>query len=439
MARQASTLAMIRSRRIRDRRHRRAIPPLRHPGTASERSAGRRIRDPCLAGRAPRSGARRGTRRRPSAPSLRRRRSTAAAVVKVAAKSSSVAPPLRRRFATPPPPPLRGVEDRPPPSRRSFPSSSRNGVQAQRRTTYPGSMPRRPRPAIRCATRHAPPTAGAVPSPAPLHGRGRRDGRRRILQRRAPPPSSFRDATSAPTAWGGGQAAAVGSATAAAVTAPPPSSSRNGVQAQRRTTYPGSMPRPPRPAIRCTTRHAPPTAGAVPPPAPLHGRSLRHRRRQILQRPPSVVASRRHLRPHCVGWRTDRRHRVRDRRGRHRPSASSSRNGVQAQRRTTYPGSMPRRPRPAIRCTTRPPSAGAVPSSAPLHGRGRRQGRRQILQRPSSPGEWGTQNARITASRINRLHEDSPALSTPPIPGSILRRGRRRTRAWAGRGGMDGS
>ncbi len=65
-------------------------PRLRHPGTTSERSEGRRIRDPCLAvhARDPvHDEARAAARRRP---------------------------PLRRRFATPPPPPLRGVEDRSP-------------------------------------------------------------------------------------------------------------------------------------------------------------------------------------------------------------------------------------------------------------------------------------------------------------------------------------
>ncbi len=340
-----------------------------NPGTASKRSAGRRIRDPCLAGRAPRSGARRGTRRRPPAPS------------------------------------------------------------------------------------------------ASLHGRGPRHRQRRILQRRAPPPSSLRDATSAPTSWGGGQAAAVGSATAAAVTAPRPrhpgtASKRS---AGRRIRDPCLAGRAPRSGARRGPRRRPPA-----PPAPLHGRGRRHRQRRILQRrPPSVVASRRHLRPHFVGWRTGSR-RVRDRRHPRAASVpSSSRNGVQAQRRTTYPGSMPRRPRPAIRCTTRPapPTVGAVArrrrstvaalvtvsasssSAPPSVVASRRHLRPHFVgwrtrgrpQRPSSPGESGAQNARVTASEINRLHEISAALSTPPAIGPILRRGRRRTRAWAGRGGMDGS
>jgi hypothetical protein len=72
---------------------------------------------------------------------------------------------------------------------RSPPSSSRNDVRAQRRTPYPGSMPRRLSPrsgAERGACRRRP---------------------CRIPRRRPPPPSSLRDATSAPTAWGGGQVA----------------------------------------------------------------------------------------------------------------------------------------------------------------------------------------------------------------------------------------
>ncbi len=65
-----------------------------------------------------------------------------------------------------------------------FSSSSRNGVQAQRRTPYPGSMPRRRSPrsgARRGAWRRSPP----LPLPHPPAS--------------SPPPSSLRDATSAPT------------------------------------------------------------------------------------------------------------------------------------------------------------------------------------------------------------------------------------------------
>ncbi len=200
-----------------------------NPGTASERSAGRRIRDPCLGGhpRDPAHDEARAAGRRRGRRILQRRR-----------------PPLRRRCATPPPPPLRGVEDSPPqapppilqphevgevPSearrrggpRRTSPRRWTVGTTdvARRSITLPridgpkiGAIvaptfviPERrpsaaqddvsgihaspPIPAIRSTTRHVPP--------------GRRRGRR-ILQRRRPPPSSLRDATSAPTAWGGG-------------------------------------------------------------------------------------------------------------------------------------------------------------------------------------------------------------------------------------------
>jgi hypothetical protein len=89
-------LPPIGGRRLRDLRRRRATPPLRHPGTASERSAGRRIRDPCLARRAPVH----------DEAVARRRRSTVAAVVTIVTASSSVVPPsvvasrrhLRRHF-----------------------------------------------------------------------------------------------------------------------------------------------------------------------------------------------------------------------------------------------------------------------------------------------------------------------------------------------------
>ena len=146
-------------------------PHLRHPGTASERSEGRRIRDPCRAVHA-------GNPVHDEARAARcRRRSTVAAI------SSSVIPPSvvatrrhlrphcvgwrirwqRRRPSSNPtkwgggaerseaeggtPPPRAGSPTglpRPawPPPR----SSSRNDVRAQRRTTYPGSMPRPSRP-----------------------------------------------------------------------------------------------------------------------------------------------------------------------------------------------------------------------------------------------------------------------------------------------------
>ncbi len=55
------------------------------------------------------------------------------------------------------------------------------------------------------------------------------------------------------------------------------------------------------PAIRCTTRPEPSPVAAAP-------RSSPH---PPASSPPSVVASRRHLRPHCVGWRTGCRQRRR--------------------------------------------------------------------------------------------------------------------------------
>jgi hypothetical protein len=138
---------------------------------------------------------------------------------------------------------------------------------------------------------------------------------------------------------------------------------------------------------------------AARPSAPLHGRSRRHvgTASSSVAPPPSVVASRRHLRPHFVGWRTDR-HLT--------PILQPHAVGGGAERSEAEGGP-------------------AAPS---------RDGER------SARRTWrADETLRATASRINRLHEISPSLSTPPATGPILRRGRRRTRAWAGRGGMDGS
>ncbi len=298
-ARQTATLAPIGSRLLRDRHHRRAAPPLRHPETASERSAGRRIRDPCLAAHS----------RDPVHDEVR-------------------AADRRRR-------PSAGPAPRPLPSSRSSPhppASRPPSVVASRRHLRPHCVGWR----TDCHQRRRPssnPTQwGEVPSAARRRGDpaapsrdGERSARRtwrglpscsRASAARGSPARPARPDRPPPL-----RPSAAGCSATSATVAPPlrfviperrPSVAQDGVS--------GIHASPPMPAIRCTTR--PPTAGAVPPPAPLHGRDHRHDRRRIHQRraPPSVVASRRHLRPHCVGWRTDR-------------------GGA-------YPGSMPRRPCP---------------------------------------------------------------------------------------------
>ncbi len=119
-----------------------ASPHLRHPGTASERSEGRRIRDPCL-GRRRKAG--RCRMKRPvrndtvetmvcASPAPDRRAWTPrhgsrirAASLRSAARFGMTKSAGRTRSVAGP---------------GHLPSSSRNGVRAKRRTTYPGSLPR---------------------------------------------------------------------------------------------------------------------------------------------------------------------------------------------------------------------------------------------------------------------------------------------------------
>ncbi len=101
-------------------------PCLRHPGTASRRSAGRRIRDPCLAvhPRDPVHDEARGAGRRRCPCRILQR-----------------LPPLRRRLATPPPPPLRGVEEARPKRRRPSSNPTKWGGGAERSEAEGGTPP----------------------------------------------------------------------------------------------------------------------------------------------------------------------------------------------------------------------------------------------------------------------------------------------------------
>ncbi len=220
--------------------HRRAedqdrSPPLRHPGTASERSAGRRIRDPCLAGHA------RDPVRDEARAVARSRRST------VVAASSSVVPPLRRRFATPPPPPLRGVEDRLPPALSPILQPHAVGWRCRAQRGGGGTPPGR---SGTVDVRHD--GCGEVRSDFPAH-------RRAEDQDRSPP-----------------------------LRHPGTASKRSAGRRIRDPCLAGHARDPVRDEADAAARQR-----------------RRHGRRRIPQRgPPSVVASRRHLRPHCVGWRT---------------------------------------------------------------------------------------------------------------------------------------
>ncbi len=118
--------------------------------------------------------------------------------------------------------------------------------------------------------------------PGAGEARAVRDGRRPAW--RSPPPSC-------PSAAGGSATAAAPSLTFV-IPERRPSGAKDGVS--------GIHASPSIPAIRYTTRHVPPVVAA----APRSWSSSRSPPYPPASRPPSVVSSRRHLRPHCVGWRT---------------------------------------------------------------------------------------------------------------------------------------
>ncbi len=199
-------------------------PRLRHPGTTSERSEGRRIRDPCLAehARDPVHDEAPAARSPPRAP-----------------HPPASPPPLRRRFATPPPPPLRGVEDSPPQAptpilqphevggrcrakrggggdpdgpvrdggrsaRRTWPGRPSRSRASTARGSNPSRAPHLRHPGTaskRSAGRRIRDPCLAAHPRDPVHDEARTVAATSCA---APPPSSLRDATSAPTAWGGG-------------------------------------------------------------------------------------------------------------------------------------------------------------------------------------------------------------------------------------------